>query len=92
MIRITLAAVGATLLLAAAPVLAQTPAPMTTTASGAMNCKQQMAKAGPMMSSMTPSPKKKAAMEEADMAKDSMAKGDEAGCMMHMHKAMDVMQ
>ena len=84
MTRMTLAAAAVVTLFAAAPVSAQTTAAMT--------CKNEMAKAEPMMNSMTDATKKASAMKEMTMAKDMMAKNDEKNCMMHMQNAMGMMK
>ena len=87
-------------LLAAAPAMAQTagtPAPATTpgapVAAPAMKCTEaEMKTMSDTMMKMADSAKKAAAMKEMDMAKDMMAKKDEAGCMMQMQKTMDMMK
>ena len=83
MTRMTLAA-AAVATLFTAPVLAQS----TTT----MTCKDEMAKAEPMMNSMTDATKKASAMKEMIMAKDMMAKNDEKNCIMHMQNALAMMK
>ena len=45
-----------------------------------------------MMMKSTDMAKKDAAMKEQNMAKDMMDKKDEAGCMMHADKAMEMMK
>ncbi len=90
MIRMTLAALGATLLLTASPVLAQTRSTATAAVSGTMTCEQLMAATDPHISSMKPSANKKLALDEEGMAKDSMAQHDENACRMHMRKAEDL--
>ncbi|MBC7637287.1 MAG: hypothetical protein H7251_16990 [Acetobacteraceae bacterium] len=79
MIRMTIASLAVAVLFAAGPVSAQT---------STMTCKDAMAKNDMAMSSMTDATKRAAAMKQVDMAKDMMAKNDEAGCMMHMNNAM----
>jgi hypothetical protein len=54
-------------------------------------CQGMMDKASPMMDSMSDGNKKMMAMKQMDMAKTSMAAGREKTCMMHMHKAMNMM-
>ncbi len=75
-------------LLAAAPVLAQTPGAKTS-----VNCSEASMKAmNDSMMKMTDASKKAAAMKEMDMAKDMMAKKDEKGCAMQMDKARGMMK
>jgi len=81
------AAVSA-LVLTAVPAVAQTAGGMAN-----MNCSDaSMKTAHESMMKMTDATKKAAAMKEMDMAKDTMAKKDDAGCKMHMDKAMGMMK
>ena len=87
-------------LLTAVPAMAQTagtPAPATTpgapVAAPAMKCTEaDMKNMSDAMMNMADPAKKAAAMKEMDMAKDMMAKKDEAGCMMQMQKTMGMMK
>jgi hypothetical protein len=45
-----------------------------------------------MMTTSTGTPKKEAAMKEESMAKGTMDKNDEAGCMTHADKAMEIIK
>ena len=81
------AAVSAALL-AAVPVLAQTPGAKTS-----MNCSEAgMKTANDSIMKMPDATKRAAAMKQMDMAKGMMAKKDEKGCMMQMEKAMGMMK
>lgn len=75
--RMMLASVAVTMLIAIAPVSAQT-------SSTTMTCKDQITKGDPMMMAMADGSKKTSAMKEMTMAKEMMAKNDEKACMMHM--------
>jgi hypothetical protein len=77
----TLAAAGVTLALAFAPAMAAD-----------MKCDDAtMMKMHNDMEAMKNGKKKMGAMHEMEMAKASMEKKDEKGCMMHMEKAMKMM-
>jgi hypothetical protein len=98
MLRYFLAA-GAIALSLTMPVFAQTSTPMqSTTPAGAMSpqtaamtCDQMMAKAGTMSTSASGG---RMAMEQKEMslARQARAQKDEAGCKMHMEKAMRLMR
>jgi len=66
--------------------------PMREGATEAMDCKSEMMKAEPMVNAMTDETQKMEAMKEMSMAKDMMAKNDEAGCMAHMQTMNRMMQ
>jgi hypothetical protein len=58
-----------------------------------MDCSEAtMTKTNADMMKMTDATKKAAAMKEMEMAKTSMAKKDEKGCMTHMENAMGMMK
>lgn len=65
---------------------------LVATQAGAVSCTQaDMTKMETDMSKMTDAAKKEGAMREMTMARDMMAKKDDAGCMMHMNNAMKMM-
>ncbi|HEX4110892.1 MAG TPA: hypothetical protein VH020_00015 [Stellaceae bacterium] len=84
MIRITLVSLVVTMLIAT-PTWAQ-----TGYGGDTMNCKDEMARFAPKMNSMTDQTKKAAATKEMGIAKVSLGKHDEATCMTHVHKAMNM--
>ena len=85
MIRMTVISLVVTMLIAATPTWAQ-----TGYGGDTMNCKDEMARFAPKMNSMTDQTKKAAATKELGIAKDSLGKHDEATCMAHVHKAMNM--
>jgi hypothetical protein len=56
------------------------------------DCASTMKSNDEMMMKATDMAKKDSAMKEQAMAKDMMDKKDEAGCMMHANKAMEMMK
>jgi hypothetical protein len=56
------------------------------------DCASTMKSNDAMMMKSTDMAKKESAMKEENMAKDMMDKKDEAGCMMHADKAMEMMK
>ena len=56
------------------------------------DCASAMKSNDAMMMKSTDMAKKDSAMKEEKMAKDMMDKKDEAGCMMHANKAMEMMK
>jgi len=98
MLRFSMAA-GAIALSMAMPAFAQTPTPAQSTSPAgttppqttAMTCDQMMAKAGTTSTSASGG---RMAMEQKEMtmARQAKAQKDEAGCKMHMEKAMRLMR
>jgi hypothetical protein len=66
-------------------ILAATPAAFA-------DCASAMKSNDAMMMKSTDMAKKDAAMKEQNMAKEMMDKKDEAGCMMHADKAMEMIK
>ncbi len=56
------------------------------------DCASTMKSNDAMMMKSTDMAKKDSAMKEQNMAKEMMDKKDEAGCMMHANKAMEMMK
>jgi hypothetical protein len=56
------------------------------------DCASAMKTNDAMMMKSSDASKKEMAMKEEGMAKDMMDKKDEAGCMMHADKAMEIMK
>ena len=92
MLRITLAAASAMMLIGVSAVSAQTTTSTTTTITTTETCAAQIDRANKMLPAMTDQVRQGNAVAEVTTASRLLGERDEIGCQEHMQNAMTIMR